>query len=182
MKQTRRATLAGLLVALNLAAGFALAGIPNVELITLLVFLSGFLLGPRTGAIVGAASWGLFSAFNPMGAAVPPVLAAQVIGGGIIGIAGGALGPLLLRIPRRLVCLVLCGLAGAVLTLGFQVLVNAVAFWVFTDTRSVGAMWAFIAGGILFTITHLIWNSAVFLVSLRPLLRVLNRYRLELSR
>jgi hypothetical protein len=181
MNQTRRATLAGLLVALNLAAGFALAGIPNVELLTLLVFLSGFILGPRTGAVVGAGSWGLFSAFNPMGAAVPPVLAAQVAGGGLIGIAGGVLGPLFLRLPHRGVSLVVCGITGAVLTLVFQIVINIVAFWVFTDDRALGAMWVFVAGGIVFTLMHLIWNTAVFLVALRPLMRVLDRYRVELG-
>lgn len=181
MNRTRRATLAGLLVALNLAAGFALAGIPNVELLTLLVFLSGFLLGTGSGALIGAASWGLFSAFNPMGAAVPPVLAAQVVGGGLIGAAGGFLGPLFLRFPHRAAAVAACALTGAVLTLMFQVLVNAVAFWVFTDDRAAGAMWVFIAGGIAFTLTHLIWNTAVFLVVLRPLMSVLNRHRLELG-
>jgi hypothetical protein len=181
MNQTRRATLAGLLVALNLAAGFALAGIPNVELLTLLLFLSGFVLGPRTGAVVGAGSWGLFSAFNPMGAAVPPVLAAQAVWGGIIGLSGGVLGPLLLRPAHRGLSLVACGVTGAVLTLAYQIVVNTVMFWVFTDERALGAMWVYVAGGIAFTLTHLIWNTAVFLVALRPLMGVLDRYRLELE-
>ena len=51
MNSTRRALLASLLIALTVAAGQALAGVPNIELVTLLVFLSGFLLGRRTGAI-----------------------------------------------------------------------------------------------------------------------------------
>ena len=77
IQRTRRATLAGLLVALIVAAGYSLAGVPNVELVTLLVFVSGFLLGPRLGLAVGATSWGLYSLLNPMGAAVPPVLAVR---------------------------------------------------------------------------------------------------------
>jgi len=180
MNRTRRATLAGLLVALTVAAGFALAGVPNVELVTLLIFTSGFLLGPRLGPVVGAVSWGLFSGLNPMGAAVPPVLAAQIASGALVGLAGGVLGPILLKLPVRWVSVLLCTVTGFLLTLVFQATVTAAAFLTFADDRAAGAFWAFMVGGIVFTFTHLLWNTAVFLLTLRPLLSVLDRYRLEL--
>jgi len=184
MNRTRRATLAALLVALIVAAGFALIGLPNVELVTLLVFISGFLLGPRLGMIVGAVSWGVFSTLNPMGAAVPPILAAQLVGGALIGVVGGTVGPLLGACSSRLAGMFFSGVVGLVLTAFFEVLVNAAAFFVFTDVMdgdsAFRAFWAFIAGAAAFTLMHLVWNTAVFLVSLRPLMAVLDRYRREL--
>jgi hypothetical protein len=181
IQRTRRATLSGLLVALIVAAGYTLAAIPNVELVTLLVFVSGFLLGPRLGPVVGATSWGVYSALNPMGAAVPPVLAAQVASGALIGWAGAVSGPIILeRLPRSAGMLV-CGLSGLVLTVVFQALVNTAAFFTFVDERGLSAFWAYLAAGIAFTAMHLLWNTAVFLVTLRPVMAVLNRFRLEMA-
>lgn len=182
IQRTRRATLAGLLVALIFAAGYSLVGIPNVELVTLLVYVSGFLLGPRFGPLVGAAAWGLYSALNPMGAAVPPVLVAQVAAGALIALAGAVTGPPIVERVGRLAGMLLCGLSGLILTLVFQVLVNLAAFFTFVDDRGVSALWAYLAGGIAFTAMHLVWNTAVFLVAARPVLAVLDSHRVELSR
>jgi hypothetical protein len=182
MNRTRRATLAALLVALTVAAGFSLAAIPNVELVTFLLFISGFLLGPGLGLAVGAVSWGVYSALNPMGVALPPVLAAQVVCGALIGLAGGVLGPIILERVGRLAGMLLCGLTGLTLTLFFQLAVNAAAFLaaVGVDDRSLPAFRAFVVGGVAFTLMHLVWNTTVFLLTLRPVISVLDRYRLEL--
>jgi hypothetical protein len=184
MNRTRRATLAGLLIALIVAAGYSLAGVPNVELVTLLIFVSGFLIGPRLGAAVGAASWGLYSALNPMGAALPPILIVQIVSGSVFGIAGGYLGPLILERVGRLAGMFLCGLAGLAMTLCFQIAVNTAAYFAAAgiDVESSQTLWTFVAGGIAFTLMHLVWNTAVFAMTLRPIMSVLDRYRLELSR
>jgi energy-coupling factor transport system substrate-specific component len=180
MNRTRRATLAGLLVALTVAAGYSLAGLPNVELVTLLIFVSGFLLGPAAGPVVGAVSWGLFSVLNPMGTAVPTIVAAQVASGVVVGLAGALLGPAILGMRRHWIGMLLSGLTGLALTLLFQFAVNAAAFVTFADNQALRAFWAFVAAGIAFTLTHLVWNTAVFMLTLRPLMSVLNKYRLEL--
>ena len=64
MYQTRRALLASLLVAVAVSLGYVLAAVPNVELMTVTVFVSGFLLGPKFGVGIGAASVVLFSVFK----------------------------------------------------------------------------------------------------------------------
>ena len=180
MQRTRRATLAGLLVALIVAAGYSLAAVPNVELVTLLIFVSGFLLGSRLGPAVGAAAWGLYSLLNPMGAAVPPVLAAQTASGALVGLVGALAGPPILERLPRVVGMLLCALSGLILTVMYQVVVNSAAFFAFVDERGLRAFWTFMVGGIAFTAMHLLWNTAVFLVALRPVMSVLDRYRLEL--
>jgi hypothetical protein len=181
MTKTRRALLASLMVALTVAAGHSLAGLPNVELVTVLIFVSGFLLGLKLGAVVGAASWGLHSLFNPLGAAVPPILAAQILGGAVVGLTGGLLGPRIVELNNRLLATITAGITGFLLTLLFQILINAASFYAFADERAIFALWKYVGAGIAFTIMHLVWNTGVFLVILRPLLSVLNSYRMELK-
>ena len=177
MNATRRALLASLLIALSVAAGQALAGIPNVELITFLVFLSGYLLGARLGALVGGASMGAHSLFNVMGSVVPPMLVAQIVVYAMIGVAGSLLGNLLARragFPGSL----LGGLCGAALALFYQTVINITAYFTFTSST---ALWPFIWGGIAFSAVQIAWNAAVFFVALRPTMSVLRRFREELS-
>lgn len=177
MKRTRAALLSALLTALVFVAGQALAGIPNVELVTFLVFVSGYLLGPALGALVGAAGMGAHSLFNVMGAAPPPVWVAQWMSYALVGVAGGLLGPPLSRLARRGVAAVACALSGVVLVLLYQLLVNGVAFLVFASGVSV---WVYLWGGILFASVQLAWNAAVFFLAMPPVLRVLARHRDEL--
>ena len=71
-------------------AGY-LDSIPNFEFLTVLLFVGGFVLGPAWGALAGALGEFLYSAMNPYGSglAVPLVLAAQVAGMALAGVAGG---------------------------------------------------------------------------------------------
>ncbi|MBN2202217.1 ECF transporter S component, partial [bacterium] len=78
-----------LFTALGAALGYALSGVPNVELVTATVFIAGAVLGPREGALVGAAAEALYTSFHPMGAPAPPLWVAQVLGMSLAGMAGG---------------------------------------------------------------------------------------------
>jgi hypothetical protein len=174
MNTTRAALLATLLVALTVAAGQALAAVPNVELVTFLVFVSGYLLGAGLGAVVGAAAMGIHSLFNVMGAAVPPVLAAQVAVYALVGVSGALLGPAIARArpgaPAGLRALAV----GVTVTLGYQLAVNAAAFFAFTGGPG---WWAYLWGGVVFGGVHVVWNGVLFTVALRPALAVLSRHR-----
>jgi len=176
MNSTRRALLASLMIALSVAGGYALAGVPNIEVVTLFVFTSGYLLGARTGALVGGVAMGVHSLFNVMGAAIPPVLAAQVACYALVGAAGGLVGPLLER-TRGVVGAVAAGVVGAGLVFFYQVVVGIVSFYTFT---SESLLWAYLWAGVAFASVQIVWNAALFLVVLRPALSVLRRYRAEL--
>ena len=89
------------MVALAVSLGYALAGVPNVELMTLTVFTAGYLLGGVLGALVGAVSITLHSVFNPLGAALPPLLAAQICGFVLIGTTGGWLGRVIAGMNKK---------------------------------------------------------------------------------
>lgn len=177
MDVTRRALLASLLIALTVAAGFALAGVPNIELVTLIVFVSGYLLGARLGALVGGVAMGAHSAFNIMGTAIPPILLAQVACYAVVGWAGGTLGPMIERTPARPAA-ALSALTGAVLVVAYQVLVNVVSFYTFSRGEM---FWPYLWGGIAFASVHIAWNAVLFLVAMRPMLAVLRVHRMELQ-
>jgi hypothetical protein len=177
MRTTRLVLLASLLVAMIVAAGQALAPIPNVELVTTLAFVSGYLLGPVLGAAVGAAGMGAHSLFNVLGAAAPPVWIVQVVCYGLIGWVGGMAGPGLARVHSRVRAAFLSALTGAVLVVVYQVAVNGVAFYAFTSDV---AVWTYVWAGVAFGTIQIIWNAVVFGVALPPMLRVLARHRREL--
>ena len=59
--------LVAMFVALMVGSGWALAMVPNVELVTALAFTAGATMGPVLGAVTGASGMFLFSAtFYPL--------------------------------------------------------------------------------------------------------------------
>jgi uncharacterized membrane protein len=49
----RKITYSAIFIALIVGVGYALAFIPNVELVTALIFLAGVLMGWKSGIIIG---------------------------------------------------------------------------------------------------------------------------------
>jgi hypothetical protein len=56
--------------------------------------------------------------------------------------------------------------------------VNIVSFWTFAARVP---LWTYVWGGIAFAAVQIVWNAALFFVTLPPTLRVLARIRRELS-
>ncbi len=79
----------GIFVGLAIALSLPLVHIPNVELFTFTVFLSGYLLGWFEGGVVGALAIFIYSFFNPYGFPPIPVAFAQILSMIIIGVSGG---------------------------------------------------------------------------------------------
>ena len=181
MNQTRRVLLAGLMIALTSAAGFALSGVPNVEVMTLLVFVAGYLLGVKLGMVVGAAAMLLHSLFNPHGPAHPPLLAAQLLGFAIIGLSGAVVGPRIAGMQRIWWASAVSAITGGGLTVIYQLMVNVASFYTFAGDKALAQLPVYIWAGMAFTVMHLVWNIGVFLVSVRPMLSVLSKYRMELK-
>jgi hypothetical protein len=180
MHSTRKALLASLLICATVVLGQALAGIPNVELMTLAVFVAGYLLGRGLGMVVGAISMALHSFFNPLGAALPPLLATQVAAFAVVGLAGAAIGPPIMALKRRSVASLACGLSGFLLTLLYDLLTNVGAFFSITGSDASPDLVTFVAAGMVFTLMHVVWNTVLFAVVLTPVLMVLAGFRVEL--
>jgi hypothetical protein len=178
MKKTRITLLACLLTALMYAGGQAFAGVPNVEVITFLAFLSGYLLGAVAGAAVGGAGMAAHSLFNAMGASAPPVWLAQTACYALVGVAGARIGPWIARRDARILPALSAAGVGALLAFLYQLVVNVVAFVTFAGGVD---LWTYVWGGVVFGAIQVVWNAALFFAAAPPTLRVLARFRRELS-
>lgn len=85
----RAAVLLGMFTGTATGVGYLLAGIPNLELMSLVVALAGVVLGVRAGAMCGALAAALYSLGSPYGMPVVWLLAAQMLGLAGMGILGG---------------------------------------------------------------------------------------------
>jgi hypothetical protein len=157
---------AAIFVALAAGLGFAGAVLPNVELVTVTIFLGGAATGPWAGAAIGVAAELLVSGLNPLGPALPLVFAAQLVGMAVVGLAGGLVGRRLLRVTATYRAVLLGGL-GLLLALFFDVLTN-LALGI-----HLGPVRATLAGGLVFSVVHIVSNTFVFAVLGTGGLRVL---------
>jgi hypothetical protein len=175
-RRERVVILAALFTALSVALGFLLAGIPNVELMSLTVFMAGFFCGARLGTAVGGISILLFSLLNPLGPAPAPLLAAQIAGFVVIGAAGGLIGPRLN--PARASSVVIGAAAGFVLTLAYDLITTLASAFVAlgVDRFGDGFRGMFLAGAI-FIAWHVGINTAVFGAAVVPIMRAVRAWQ-----
>lgn len=156
-------------------AGVYAESIPNFEILTLVVFCAGVLLGVRDGLLVGAVAEVIYSVLNPYGAVHPVVTLTQVLGMLVSGIAGGVAARAHLpelAAPLRAVAL---AAIGAVLTLFFDFVTNLGTGLVY------GQVVATLVGGIPFALWHVFWNVVLFAVLGTPLVAVFAHYRARLA-
>ncbi len=177
LSRARPVAATAILIALAVALGFLLAPVPNVELVTLSVFVSGVLLGPGRGFLVGAVAMALYSGFSPngSGAAIPPMYVAQVLATGLSGLVGGLTSRFWAstraRAPLR--SAVVGALLGLLLTALYQSLVMiglAIAAPEFNQ-----GLFAVLAANAFFSAIHLASNAIVFAVVAPALLSKLTR-------
>jgi hypothetical protein len=151
----RNLVLCATFVALAVALGFALVQVPNVELISLVVFFSGYSLGSRRGLLVGFLSMGLFTTFNPMGVPVVPVAMAQIGSMAAIGLAGGLF--------RGWICAKLSWIKLALIGLActfFYDLCTNVAMAI--SLGLISKLFSVLAAGLVFSILHMVSNLLIF--------------------
>ena len=149
--------------------------IPNFEVLTLVVFSSGVLLGETDGMLVGAISELIYTLLNPYGAAHPLVMFSQILGMTVAGGAGGMAARFGLSSRPVVVRAALLGLAAVVLTSFFDLVTNLASGIV------TGQMRLILLGGIPFFLFHVGTNVVLFAVIGTPLVGVFEHYRLRLS-
>ncbi len=182
----RGVALPAIFTGLAVALGFALAPVPNVELVTFTVFAAGATLGSARGALVGCLAAALYSGLNPAGSglAIPTLFAAQIVSWGLVGAVGGVAArvvfprsgePALLRTAAS-------GGLGVVLTLLYQgaVILGLALAGLSLGGAQVGwSTWradlgAALAANAFFSLVHVVSNGILFAV-LAP--RVVPRLR-----
>jgi len=164
----KKISLLGVFVSLGVTLGYGFSYIPNIELVTATVFISGFLLGIRAGFLVGLLTESIYSLFNPYGAAAPPLFIAQVVSMSITGMMGGIIGKGNMGFKKR--DLIIFGLAGLVSTLIFASL-TTLSFLIFTGL----SLKKLLGIGLGFYITHIVSNTIIFILIVPLILKVLRK-------
>ncbi len=149
-----------IIIALAVALGFVLAPVPNIELVTLTLAFGGYLLGGGWGALIGAMGFGLYSMLSPYGIAPPPLFAAQIIGGGVIGFGGAMLRKIAFNRNRgAFIKVTACAITGLIVTLIYDILTNIGSFvLIASETTFI----PFLVGGLGFAIVHIAANCVIF--------------------
>jgi len=187
----RGVALVAVFVGLAAALGFALAPVPNVELVTFTVFAAGATLGRARGALVGALTAALYSGLNPAGSgvAIPTLFAGQILAWSLTGFVGGLAGRLLVPLTRKATALrvAVSGALGALLTIVYQgavILGLALAGMTLAGADAGWSAWrsdlgAALAANAFFSLVHVVSNGILFSVlapQIVPRLRALVRH------
>jgi energy-coupling factor transport system substrate-specific component len=175
----RKLALMGILIALAIALKLPILSIPNVEFLTFVIFSSGFLLGLFEGLLVGVISISIYSTLiSPYGLPPLPILAAQILSMGLVGLTGGLASRInkltIKQIPRSnaLLFATVIGFFGLVLTVLYDLLTNlAVAF-------VMGQFLPVMFAAIPFALVHIASNLVIFAV-LSPVLLKLSKRRFQ---
>lgn len=173
-KQPRKLFIAAMMTALAVTLGYLFLSVPNVELLTATVFISGYILGPVTGAVVGAVAELIYSGLNPMGMPMPNLLLAQILGMAFAGLAGGFLRARNWFENSVVKKTIVFALAGFLVTLIFDVL-TTLSFSIVMAEGDVKKIVSSFFFGMSFYFIHLAVNTAIF-ATFVPL--VLNRLKL----
>ena len=166
----RQPVLLGLFTGTAVGAGYLLAAVPNVELMTLIIALCGGVLGPRSGFATGALAASIYSLGSPYGLPVPLLLVAQVLGMGTAGVLGAIGGNLILSCsfkgqkPMAALWAISIGLGS---TLIYDLLTNLASILAFDlgETSALG----YLLAGVPMALLHMGSNAVIFAV-LMPLL------------
>ncbi len=164
---------AAIFSAVAIGMGFSLMLIPNIELITVVVFLSGLYLGIRWGGVVGMTSMAIYSGMNPMGSGLsfPPLFAMQIIGMSLTGIIGGLVRPFFFVKQFNVFLISSLAILGFTVTLIYDML-TLIAYPIAAGLGFSGMLAALIKG-LGFTLLHEISNAIVFVISIPRVIKLL---------
>jgi energy-coupling factor transport system substrate-specific component len=160
--------LVGALAALAALGRDAFAAVPDVKPITAIVLVTGVAFGAAPGFATGA----LAALASNVLLGEGPWTPWQMLGWGIVGLLGAALGALAGRRPSPLVIALACAAAAEV----FNLLLD-VYTWTGTGAHTVAAFGVVLGSAAVFDITHVVASFAFGLAFGAVLLRMLLRVR-----
>jgi len=180
-RKSFRIVLISTFSALAIVLGYLLVYIPNIELFTLMIFLSGFILGKRDGMIVGLLSSFIFCYFNPFGASPLPLLAFQLIHYSITGLLGALTSDLIQKKKSfksdedlyKFSVMVLFGFIGALITTNFQIFSSIIHVLSFLGTLN--EFLTYFLTGVIFSTIHIIGNTLGFIFILPGLIQLIKK-------
>ncbi len=146
----------GLFSALVYVLSWGTLYLPNVNFVFFIVFFAGFLWGAVPGILVGLIGMGLWTAFNPYGPALPPIMIAQVVGAAGSGVVGALFRASRWQWRNPWVLALSLILSAFLCTIVFHLPVNAVDAWLFQP------FWPRFVGGTLWVAFSLAFNVIIF--------------------
>ena len=178
-RRSFKIALLSIFTALAVVFGYMLVNIPNIELFTLIIFLSGFIMGKKEGMLVGLLSATIFCLFNLYGASPLPLLAYQLMHYSLTGLAGALTRNYLdkksyfkpkedLYVFR---VIVLFGFIGGLITFIYDLL--STFFGAILFSQSINYFLTTYISGIVFTSIHLIGNILGFIFILPGLIQII---------
>ncbi len=184
-RKTFRIALIGTFTALAIVLGYLLVHLPNIEVFTMMIFLAGFIMSKKEGAIIGLLSASIFTFFNLVGTSIiiPQLFVYQLIHYSMTGALGGLAKDFLrkkeyfkptedLYIFR---IMLLFGFLGAIITFIFDILSTYFFLSGFTVSITLDYFVVSYLINIVFTTVHLIGNILVFVFLLPGLIQVITR-------
>ncbi len=168
MEKLKEISYVTIFTALALGLGYAFAYIPNFELVSPTVFLSGASFGIRTGTLVGIFTYFIFGVLNPLGMSPLPLLVAQVLAGILIGLFGGFCHKKSWNKAHIILPL------GIFITLISDILTSSAGFLFFPTKKS---FIAYIIIGLPFVIWHVFTQSIIYGFVLPPTIQKINKRR-----
>jgi LytS/YehU family sensor histidine kinase len=170
-----RIALVAIFAALAIGGNYALSAVPNIELSSIMVFLSGFLFGPAIGGLVALIAMIIYQIWNPWGAFLPPIGLAVIGCTVFIGVIGGILGKTLQQFDYSdNQWFLIPTLFGILLTLLFDLITN----FAYTLTFGMPFIVALITG-LPFTAVHVISNAILFGLVTQPVTRTVHQLQLK---
>ncbi|MFX1492360.1 MAG: ECF transporter S component [Promethearchaeota archaeon] len=170
-----RVALIAVLAALAIGGNYALSAVPNIELSSVMVFLSGFLFGPIIGALVAFIAMLIYQLWNPWGAFIPPIGLAVIGCTIVIGIVGGILGKAMQGLDYSdSSWFLLPILFGVLLTLFFDLVTN----FAYCFTFGIPFIVVLITG-LPFMMVHIPSNAILFLLLTQPVTQAVHQLQLN---
>lgn len=167
------------LTALCVGGSYALAGLPNINVMDLVVFVAGFVFGAPIGVATGVLAWSIYGVVNPFGFNLP-VWLSTTAGEAVFGLAGGILGRINYKNPGKNFNVfrfsLEMGLWGLILTIIYDLFTNIV----FSFAFKVPIAAAIVAGWFIppwFGILHEASNLILFFSGVHPLTKAIRTFR-----
>jgi len=169
ISRSKAIAITSIFSALTIASTYATALIPNVEPMSFLVFVSGYLFGSIIGVSVGIISMTIYTSWNPWGPAIPVISFAQIGSMALIGFIGGLLGR---HKKKKLTHIDAYTLAiiGGFLTIFYDLITTLAMTIVFGVIEEYPL---FLISGALFMVTHVVSNILIFGFASRPVINSL---------
>ena len=167
--------LVTILTAVCVGGSYALIGFPNINIMEIIIFVTGLIFGIPIGVAVGILSWTIYGVFNPFGFSLP-IWIVTMIAASLFGIVGGLVGRFNLTHEKPARFNLEMGLWGLVLTIIYDLITNLA--WALVG--NVPFIATIVSGWLLppwFGILHETSNFLLFFTAVLPLTKAIQQVR-----